>query len=320
MVETLLVGGIVGIILVILIAVLLLQAQRRSVTQLQTQQKAWERAQEARQQYWVERQEQHITETAAKLTTQVEQLRHAWQEWEERDAERARQLAQQYEAAHAQLRIEYELARLPRIEDVPLPINGQTQPPQNHGKPPSFQKADLSGRDLSHRCLAQADLSGASLAHANLFMADLSGASLAESDLSYADLSAANLTGADLHGATLIGTNLLVSDLKQTLLASTDLRHVHNLTWQQLKEALLDETSQLDTTMAQALHALTPRPSTLSSKPGVSGTGLGTTTSPANGLREKPETPLPPTPDTPLPSDPETPLPEARIEHTQTPS
>src|SRR5581483_8705928 len=231
MVEMLLVGGIVGILLVILIVLLLVLLQRRGLAKLQAQQRAWERAQEARQQRWIEQQEKYTTDTAKKLMLQVEQLRAKWQEWEAHDAERVTKLTRQNEAAIARLRIESEVARLPRVEDMPLPTNEKkrTIKRQEHRQPPCLQGEDLSGRDLSYRYLAQADLRNAQLANANLFMADLSGARLAGANLTGADLSAANLTRADLRGANLTETNVLVSDLKQAILTGTDLRKAGNL-------------------------------------------------------------------------------------------
>ena len=311
MVEMLLVGGIVGILLVILIVLLLVLLQRRGLAKLQAQQRAWERAQEARQQRWIEQQEKYTTDTAKKLMLQVEQLRAKWQEWEAHDAERVTRLTRQNEAAIARLRIESEVARLPRVEDMPLPTNEKkrTIKRQEHRQPPCLQGEDLSGRDLSYRYLAQADLRNAQLANANLFMADLSGARLAGANLTGADLSAANLTRADLRGANLTETNVLVSDLKQAILTGTDLRKARNLSRQQLNEAIIDHSTQFDSEIANALQC---KSSVLTTHNHAETMSIS-----SPGRLEKPETPQPTELETPLPSEPETPLPELPIKDAQ---
>jgi uncharacterized protein YjbI with pentapeptide repeats len=149
-------------------------------------------------------------------------------------------MKRQYEAAISQACLEYMLAQLPRVEDVPLP--GSTgafqarEEKRNHQL--SLPGADLSNRDLSHRYLSHANLGNASLSGANLFMTDLSGANLAGADLSQANLSAANLTYADLHNANLEGANLLVADLDDANLYGTNLRNTRNLTAEQLRAAI----------------------------------------------------------------------------------
>ncbi len=52
MIETLLVGGIAGILTAVVISLLALSTQKRALNRMQEAQQAWERAQEARQQQW----------------------------------------------------------------------------------------------------------------------------------------------------------------------------------------------------------------------------------------------------------------------------
>lgn len=71
------------------------------------------------------------------------------------------------------------------------------------GRRAGLKLTNLSGIDLSGRCLAEADLSGALLQGANLVHADLREANLFGADLTRADLTEACLEGADLRGARL---------------------------------------------------------------------------------------------------------------------
>ncbi len=196
-------------------------------------------------------QEQRAVEFEKKLTTQVEQLRAEWkikrQEHVEELIRQAETLTRQYEAAARQSRIEYELARLPRVEDTPLAIieKGQYDNPDPHWQSAKLQGADLREYDLSHRYLGHADLRHAQLQKARLFMADLSGASLVEADLSEADLTTANLTGADLRGAILVGTNFLLTDLNNANLIGANLLKARNLSAEQVVTATYDSTTQL---------------------------------------------------------------------------
>ena len=81
-----------------------------------------------------------------------------------------------------------------------------------------FQKAELSGANLSGAYLFGANLSGAYLFGANLSGAYLSGVNLSRANLSEADLSEAYLLGADLSGANLSGANLSGSDLFRAIM------------------------------------------------------------------------------------------------------
>jgi uncharacterized protein YjbI with pentapeptide repeats len=86
------------------------------------------------------------------------------------------------------------------------------------GRRASLKFTNLSGIDLSGRCLAEADLSGALLQGANLVHADLR-----EANLFGADPIRADLQGADLTGASLCEAVLLDADLRRARLQGTDL-------------------------------------------------------------------------------------------------
>ncbi len=249
MIQTLVFVGIVSLLAAIVGALIALQAQRSYFKRLEAQQRGWERAQEGHQNTWAIKQKNHFAELEARLSQQVQQVQQSWNEWAIRDEQRLQALTKQHADTIAQMRIQSELARLPRIEEVPV---RQANAPHTHDIPtnwqaPQLQASDLSGYDLSHRYLAHADLRDAQLVNTNFFMADLSGATLINANLAGADLSGANLTNADLRGATLTGANLLVADLQGTLLLGAKLLETRNLTKQQLSAAIYDDTTQLDT-------------------------------------------------------------------------
>ncbi len=250
MLEILLVGSIAGVCAAIIVSLLFILLQKRTIERAQSTQQAWERAQETRRQQWQARQEERLFEVENRLNTQVQQLREEWREWEAKDAEREETLRHRYELATAQAHIEYELARLPRVEDTPLTLEHNFP---TRWQSPRLQGADLSRRNLSSRYLGYADLRDAQLVNANLFMADLSRAWLAGADLSEADLSAANLTEADLRGATLTGANFQVADLNNSVLIGADLRKARNLTLEQIHSAIYDDTTRFDEAVANHL-------------------------------------------------------------------
>ncbi|HLZ80075.1 MAG TPA: pentapeptide repeat-containing protein [Ktedonobacteraceae bacterium] len=266
MVEMLVVVSIVGIFAAVIGALIALRIQRGSLERMGAERQAWERAQEARQQRWEMQQEKYATQQEARqqhwemqqekyaaeletrLTRQVQEIQKTWKDWEVKDLERMQALTVRFENALAQLDVEYELARLPLIEDIPLTPDAthSHQYTIPNWRSPRLQDINLSGRDLSHRYLGHADLRNTQLSNANLYMADLSGAFLTGANLAGADLSGANLAGADLRNATLTGANLLVADLYGTILVETDLRRARNLTAQQVYRAIYDYSTQFD--------------------------------------------------------------------------
>ncbi len=248
MLETFLMRGGVGLclLMVIVLCVFLIMQQQR-VTRLQAQQQAWERAQKAHIQQWMEEQEQRIVQ----LEQEIEHLASVAatsqaRQFQAPESTRITQLAQHYETRLAQSRLEIELARLPRVEDIPLPSKQQGIHTEELPSIINLQGADLSQRDLSHRYLAHMNLRNAQLAQANLFMADLSGADLTGANLVGADLTGADLTDADLYGANLTDAHMLVTDLNNTVLIRADLRGAHHLTREQLASAIVDKTTLLD--------------------------------------------------------------------------
>lgn len=248
MIELFIVGGIIGLVAVILGTMIALKVQYRFLVKIHVQQEAWQRAQEAHQRTWEVRQGKHALEVEKKLTMQVQELHGVWQEWEASDEERTAAIVDQYDALMGKLNVEHELARLPRIEETPLPLNDGDQCQQSFAnwQPPSFYRANLSGRDLSYRYLGRVDLREAQLLGTSLYMADLSGACLAGANLAGADLSGANLAGADLRAANLAGANMLVADLHNAVLHSANLLGVRNLTTRQVYSAIYDSSTQLD--------------------------------------------------------------------------
>ena len=218
MVELLLLGGSIGFLVAsvgTMIAIWTLVGKQRQV---------WERTQESHQQF-----------RYLELTTQLQSIQHAWQAWETANIERIEALAHQYEVAVTQWSIEREVAQLPHVDDIPLPSSATT--PRQYvfasWQPARLFRANLSGRDLSHRYLGYADLREAQLAGTNFYMADLSGACLAGANLAGADLSGANLSAADLRNAILTDANLLVADLDKAVLIGANLEGVRSLDTQQ---------------------------------------------------------------------------------------
>jgi uncharacterized protein YjbI with pentapeptide repeats len=240
MAVMLLIGGLVVAMAMIIVALTVLGIQRRALKRVAAQEEAWERAETIRHQQWQSKQEQQAKEIA-----QVQQLRD--QEKDQALALTTAELQQQRKLFNRVL-VECELARLRRIEEIPLPVraNDPTYQPGPEWEPTRLPGADLAGRDFSSRYLRHANLRGANLAHANLFMADLSWACLVDADLTGADLSAANLQYADLRGAQLSEARFLVSDLQHSNLAGANLLRVHNLSDEQLATCYIDQSTQLD--------------------------------------------------------------------------
>lgn len=251
MLETVFISGGLGLcLLMVIVLYIFLVVQQKKITRLQAQQHAWKRAQEARMQQWREEQEQHI----AHLKQEVEHLATAVatyqaQQFQTPVSTKITRLTQHYETCIAQSRLEVELARLPRVEDIPLPSKQQGIHTEELPSIINLQGADLSQRDLSHRYLAHMNLRNAQLAHANLFMADLSGADLTGANLVGADLTGANLTDTDLYGANLTDAHMLVTDLNNAVLIRADLRGAHHLTREQLASAIVDKSTLLDASM-----------------------------------------------------------------------
>jgi uncharacterized protein YjbI with pentapeptide repeats len=243
MLETLLVGGLAGILTAAVFLLLALSVLKRVVNRMQEAQQAWERAQETQHLQWLEKQEKRLLTSENNLLSGIEHLTTQWQKFEEKDVERVEVLRRQYELSTTQAHIEYELARLPHVEDTALTLTRQQQV-NTRWQSPRLQGADLSHRNLSSHYLGYADLRDSKLVNANLFMADLFRAWLAGADLTGADLSGANLTEADLRGAILSGANLQVSDLNNAVLIGADLRGVRNLSPEQVKNALYDDTTR----------------------------------------------------------------------------
>lgn len=241
MVETLLIGGCIGIVAVSIAVLIALYIQRGRIARVQAQQQAWERSQEMHHQQWKNLQEKRTIEVEKKLSLEVQQLRKEWQTLQEQDAKRAESLSQYFVSALQKTQQDLELAQLPHIEEVAL-----TEQEKQQRVPTRLQGANLMGYDLSHRYLGYADLRSAHLSGTDLFMSDLSGAHLAGANLSGANLSGANLSYADLRGANLSGANFLVADLNSASLMGAILTNARSLTEEQLATTLYDATTQFD--------------------------------------------------------------------------
>ncbi|GAC1354844.1 MAG: hypothetical protein NVSMB38_34110 [Ktedonobacteraceae bacterium] len=271
MLETLLIGGVVGIVAATVASLIAFKIYQRSLSSTSIQQQGWERAQEARQQQWQRQQEKRTAELEKKLSATVQQVKQEWQAWEQKDATREQTLKQQYESVTIRTTMEYEVEHLPHLEAASLP-SVEKQPHHtavSNVIPAQLQGTDLSGRDLSRRYLGGANLRGAHLVQANLFMADLSGACLAGADLSGADLSGANLMHADLREATLMGANVLVADLNNAVLLGTNLLKIRNLTMDQVATTTYDSTTQFDEGIGVTLPRIPSMPKFVSSVPSM---------------------------------------------------
>ena len=236
--NALIAGGIIIILTALIGTLFALRIQFSFMVRRQNEREAWERAQEGRQQNWEQFQERRLQMVEQKLNEQVRQVQQEWQQWKDMDNDRT-----------SRMFIEYELSRLPMVEETPLAQNGPYAlyaAPANW-EPPTLSRVDLSNFDLERRFMGQANLRESLLVHANLYMVDLRGACLVGADLTNANLVGANLAGADLRGANLAGANLLVADLHGAILNGANLQGARNLTTQQLYTATYDHTTLLDT-------------------------------------------------------------------------
>lgn len=224
-------------------ALIALRLQYRFLDQTRQEREAWRQAQEGRQRTWEVRQGKHILEAEKKLADQLKDARREWREW-------SVQIEQNQRDWQEQADIEREVARLPHVERVELPLKAGDQPQRlTDWRPPMFYRADLSKRDFSYRYMARADLREADLTEANFYMADLTGASLTGTNLARANLTGANLSGADLRGANLSNASLLVADLHHAVLHGAVLLGARHLSAQQLQEAIYDSSTIIDSTL-----------------------------------------------------------------------
>ncbi|GAC1430271.1 MAG: hypothetical protein PVS3B3_17720 [Ktedonobacteraceae bacterium] len=246
MLETLLLGGVIGLIVAIVASFISLKIHQRSLHNTVVQQQGWERAQEARQQQWQIQQEKRSITIEKKLSVHVRQVQQEWKAWEKQNALREQELKRQYKALTIRATLENTVEHIPYLEEASLPLaeNQHRRTAVARATPAQLEGADLTGRDLSRRYLGGANLRGATLAYANLFMTDLSGACLAGADLTGADLSGANLIGADFREATLVGANVMVADLNNAILLGANLLKVRNLTAEQTITTIHDSTTQ----------------------------------------------------------------------------
>jgi gas vesicle protein len=266
MIETMFIGGVVGIVVAIVASLVALKIQQRTLDKTQDQQQAWEHAQQSRQQQWKVQLERRMNEFEQTLDTQVRQLHTEWYAWKAKEAKRVETVKREYASAVERAYREHEVAGLPHIDHIPITAGqkSQLQRRDPYWRPANLQDADLSHRDLSQRYLGQANLRNAQMVNINLYMSDLSGACLAGANLIGANLIGANLKGADLSGATLTEANVLVADLNNAALLGANLLGVRNLTVDQVYTTLYDATTQFDPELGITLpHTRQPRTSVL---------------------------------------------------------
>jgi uncharacterized protein YjbI with pentapeptide repeats len=240
MVTVFITAGIISLLATTIGVLVACKIQSRILRNTGLEHEAWQHAQEAHQTDWEVKQRKQAFELEQVLTRQLQQIQEEWQRWEFN----ATQLL-------AKLTLEQKLASLPHIEDIPVPSNEytkseQTGPYSPHSQPPSFFRADLCERDLSHRYLQQADFREAQLENANFYMADLAGARLNRANLAGANLAGANLTGADLRDAILIDANMIVADLNGAILNGANLLGARNLTIEQINSFIYNHDTQID--------------------------------------------------------------------------
>lgn len=101
--------------------IIALKVQHSRLLHLRALHSAWEQEQLRNQQLWEVQQEKRLRELEACFATQMRQLQESWQHWEAEDSMLVATQVQQYKQEIARMNLEYELQRLPRIEDVPLP-------------------------------------------------------------------------------------------------------------------------------------------------------------------------------------------------------
>lgn len=232
-------------------ALLALRFQYHLLDKTTQEREAWQQAQESRQRTWEVRQGKHILDIEKKLADQLKEARREWRAW-------SIEVEQKQQDWQDRAEVEPELARLPHVEQLELPLHpgDQRQRPKNW-RPPRLYRAELNGRDLSYRYMERADLREALLAEANFHMADLAGASLTGADLEHANLTGANLSGVDLRGANLTGANFLVADLHQAILHGANLAGARNLSQQQLQTAIYDGSTILNSTASHVSESQT---------------------------------------------------------------
>ncbi len=101
--------------------IIALKVQHSRLLHLRALHSAWEQEQLRHQRLWEVQQENRLRELEARFTSQMQQLQETWHHWEAEDNTLVATHVQQYNQEITRMNLEYELQRLPRIEDVPLP-------------------------------------------------------------------------------------------------------------------------------------------------------------------------------------------------------
>ncbi|GAC1388691.1 MAG: hypothetical protein NVS4B12_05530 [Ktedonobacteraceae bacterium] len=118
--EHMLLIGTVALVATITSVVLTLQLQKRHYTMFSTRRVEWEKVQKRSQYIWETLQEKRPIELEHSLTTYIQHVEKAWKEWEAKDSAQIASTAQCYETTLGQIRVEQELARLPKTDEIPL--------------------------------------------------------------------------------------------------------------------------------------------------------------------------------------------------------
>src|SRR5579875_2048958 len=173
MIQIFLLSALIALLVALAGTYIAIRVQSRALLKLYVQQEAWQRAQEAQMRTWEVRQANHALEVEKKLANQVKQIQQNWQTWEIKDQERVAAMVQEFEAVMGKLNLEHELARLPHIDETPLPAieDDQRQQPLKNWRPPLSWGADLGGHNFPHLYFAGADSRNAHWGATNFYRA-----------------------------------------------------------------------------------------------------------------------------------------------------
>ncbi len=97
-----------------------LLVQRRRAIVLSARQLTWENAQKRSLQIWKVQQEKRVIEFEKAASIRTRQLETAWKAWEATNASLVADTAQEAHDALLRVKLEQEIARIPRTDDVPL--------------------------------------------------------------------------------------------------------------------------------------------------------------------------------------------------------
>src|SRR5258706_10593203 len=112
MIQLFIVSALIGLLAAFVGIFIAMKIQFRSLTRLQVQQEAWQRAQEAHQRTWEVRQGSHALDVEKKLSRQVRQGEETRQTREVSDQERISAMTHEIQKLMGKLKLGDELAKL----------------------------------------------------------------------------------------------------------------------------------------------------------------------------------------------------------------